>query len=179
MRHVATVGVMLGALALMGCAPSNEEAPEPGPQITLQEARQFQNQVLLDLGEYVPAGQVSGGFDGPIERMSAMKCDWMEGPALSSKDSGVFLPGGFDIEVLPETDLGVVFDQILDEYENSGWTVASEGSGTDRELELISPDGYTIYLTIYDSDTSKLTLAISSFSPCIKAPEDFDIFEQY
>lgn len=179
MKHVAIVSIVLSALTLMGCAPSTDESPAPGPQITLQEARQFQNQVLLDLGEFVPAEQVSGGFDGPIERMSAMKCDWAKELVRSSKDSGVFLPGGFDIEVLPDTDLGVVFDQILNEYEASEWAVVSEGSGTDRELELISPDGYTIYLSIYDSDISKLTLAISSFSPCIKAPDDFDIFEKY
>ncbi len=179
MKGVAIPGLVLGAIFFVGCVPSSEQIPAPGPQITLQEARQFQNQELLDLGEYVPREHVRGEISGPIERMSAMKCDWAKGPAFSSKNSGVFLPGGYDIEIQSETDTGAILDRILEDYESRGWTVVEEGSGDDRELELTSSDGYTFYVRFYNSDVTDQEFVISSFSPCIKAPDDFDIFEKY
>ena len=47
-----------------------ERAAEPTPPtITLEEAREFQNGVLLDLAEYLPDGSVVGGFEAPIPKM--------------------------------------------------------------------------------------------------------------
>ena len=68
---------------LVACATAERAAEPTPPTITLEEAREFQNGVLLDLAEYLPDGSVVGGFEAPIPKMHGMTCDWARGSLAS------------------------------------------------------------------------------------------------
>ena len=150
-------------------------------EITLQEAREFQNATLTDLGHFVESDAVIGGMQSPIPKMAGLTCDWASGATVSSEHSGVLLPGGYDIEVAPATDLDEVRSEIQKTYAAlSGWETEWNENDGDRELLIISPQQYKFYLSAYVVAASgNLRLDISSFSPCLKAPEGFTLFDEY
>ncbi|MCA0378260.1 MAG: hypothetical protein LCH36_02305 [Actinobacteria bacterium] len=163
---------------LVACATAERAAEPTPPTITLEEAREFQNGVLLDLAEYLPDGSVVGGFEAPIPKMHGMTCDWARG-SLASPASGVFLPGGYDLKVSSDVDLDKVREEIRLAYVNQGWEALWEEPGEYQDLNLASPDGYEFFLgvRVVDSETSEFVM--SSFSPCLKAPEGFTLFDEY
>lgn len=150
------------------------------PQITLREARDYQNHVLAEMVSFVPVEAVTGGMDRPIAQMSVMSCNWEEGAGASWEKTGVFLPGGYDVEVALNTELDAVLDDVAAKYMKlQGWTVGSKGEGGERVLEVTSPDGYDFYVEYYPVSEGALQFSVSSFSPCIEAPEGFDPFGEY
>lgn len=178
--------ILVGALAmvLMGtvaCSSNSFAEVEARSDITLQEARKYQNRVLSELGGYVPPEFVVGGMSAPIEQMPPMSCDWMDGAGASAEKSGVFLPGGYDLEVSLETDLDEIRDRIRNDYDDDGWeaTWENRSRADSRTLQLLSPNGYSFYLSSITTKSGVRKLLMSSFSPCIKAPADFSMFEQY
>lgn len=168
--------VLLGVVVLLGavgCADAKED-PMPGPDITLEEAREFQNQVLVELMAYVPENRIVDDFGGPVARGSTMTCSGPEGY--------IFLPGAYSADLDPELDLDAVLERIYADYvEKSGWEVSWARPEQDREISMFSPEGYQFFLTpIPDADeVGNLRLMITSGSPCFVAPDDFDIFEDY
>lgn len=180
-RVSSAIAICAIALMVSGCA-GRGDAPAPQPsEITLQEARMFQNKTLLDLGGYVETEAIIGGMQGPIPRMAGLSCDWAAGPSADAEISGILLPGGYDIEVASGTDLDAVRSEIEKTYSAvGGWeTKWSEHDG-DRELLLVSPEKYEFYLSAYVVGASgNLRLDISSFSPCLQAPEGFTLSDEY
>lgn len=150
------------------------------PRITLREARDYQNLLLKELVAFVPRESITGGMEEPIARMPGMSCNWDEGAGASWERAGVFLPGGFDVEVGLDTDLAAVLDAIAARYEElPGWTVDSSGDGYERLVTLTSHDDYSFYVRQYPDSEGVLQFSVSSFSPCIEAPEGFDPFGEY
>ena len=174
-----TAGLLLFLAA--GCATPPEIPAPPKTQITLQEARSFQNKILADMGSYVEQEAVIGGMQSPIPRMAGLTCDWAAGSGGSDDISGVFLPGGYDLEVASGTDLDIVRSEIQETYAAlSGWETVWTDNDGDRELLVMSPQEYKFYLSAYVVGANgNLRLDISSFSPCLEAPEGFSLFDKY
>ena len=98
----------------------------------------------------------------------------------SPDSSLVFLPGGYDVYVPIGTDLDSVLEQVLIDYgAKPGWSATSAGEGGERVIELFSPQGYNYFVEYYPVSERNLVYSVSSFSPCISEPDDFDIFERY
>lgn len=166
-------------IGMSACSASEKETAVEPSRITLSEAREFQNSVLLDLATYVPADSLIGGMDAPLPEMSGMTCDWARKGGAASSESGVFLPGGYDIEVSSDVDLAEVLDQIRLDYLEKGWE-AHEGSSKGRKsVRLASPEGYEFFLTALSIKDGSLKLVMNSFSPCVKVPENFSLFDRY
>ena len=149
------------------------------PLITLQEARKFQNDELLRLAHYVPREWVVGGFEEPIPRMHGLSCDWMAGAASSPDAAGVMLPGGYDLEVGPTVDLIPILETVARKYQQDGWTVEWEEPDKHEDLKLTSPEGYVFFVSAIVLREGGIEYSISSFSPCLKAPEGFTLFDEY
>ncbi len=180
-RTNAMLGLVLVGGVFFGLSACAEEKPvEERPTITLGDARTFQNDVLIEFMTFVPSNMIVGGMSEPIPRMRAMPCNWTKGSNVSWEKSGVFLPGGYDVELSLDSDASQVLDAVQQNYEaRSGWAVSSSGEAGERVLNLVSADGYEFYLEYYPIDDGMLLFSISSFSPCLEAPDDFDIFEDY
>lgn len=175
-------GVLLLLVLLVGtsaCSTPNNKGAETQPGISLRESRQFQNQELLQLAAYVSLDTVVGGMGAPIPQMNGMTCDWAKPGSDASVEAGVFLPGGYDIEVSSEVDLDQVLEQIRVDYLEKGWNAYWDNTGENKSVNLISPEGYEFFLTVLPSKESSQKLMMSSFSPCLQAPEGFTLFDEY
>jgi len=148
-------------------------------ELTLTEAREYQNRVLEELAAFVPP-EVVVRNNGPIEKMKGMRCDWYKGTRSAGADAGVMLPGGQYVGVKPGTDLDAVREAMAEHYRTEpGWEVNWEQHEGWRTLALDSPDGYGFYVSAYRVDSADPELGMSSFSPCMKAPEGFTLFDKY
>lgn len=178
MKRSLTLILLILLTAAVGCSAASDSVVVRPSTITLEEARKYQNQVLLDLADYLPEGSVTGGFEAPIEKMKGLTCDWSKGSS-ASPHSGVLLPGGYDLKVSSAIDLDQVREQIRKDYLEKGWEAFWDKPGKYQDLNLISPEGYKFFLGVrlIGADTSELV--ISSFSPCLKAPEGFSLFDEY
>lgn len=183
-----TVGVAL-LLGLTSCGPETTKTetgpPEAAPSETqevaaLEAARELQNSTLSRLVEYVPQELIIGGMTGPIPEMRALSCNWSEGSQAAWERAGVFLPGGYDVEVAREADLSGVLDAVLASYERlPGWSAVSSGEGDERLLVLTSSEGYSFYVRQYPVTEDARRFSVSSFSPCIGVSEGFDVLDYY
>lgn len=167
------------AAVLPSCSASEEVPVTEPPAITLSEARRVQNHALLELAAYLPTEAVVGGMDAPIPQMNGMTCDWADNEPTGATEVGIFLPGGYDLEVSSEVDLRQVLKQIQEDYLEKGWQAYWDEPGEGNSMNLISPDGYEFFLTALPLKGPSQKLRMSSFSPCIQAPEDFTLFDKY
>ena len=179
MRTCKALLLSMLLVLLSSCAPAKSEVVEEVPKITLSEAREFQNHALLELATYVPTDAVVGGMDTPIPQMNGMTCDWAKSGNAASAESGVFLPGGYDIEVSSGVDLHRVLEQIQTDYREKGWQAYWDEGGKGSSMNLISSEGYEFILTALPARNLSQKLRMSSFSPCLRTPEGFTLFDQY
>lgn len=177
--RIRSIGVLILTLAaLSGCAVASTSEPS-SPLITLQEARGFQNEELIRIADYLPPEWIVGGFEEPIPRMKGLSCDWMSSVDSSPEVAGVILPGGYDLEVDREVNLIPILETVADEYQLRGWVTEWEDQGKHDDLKLTSPDGYVFFVSAILLREGGLEYSISSFSPCLKAPEGFSLFDEY
>lgn len=169
----------MSVIMLSSCAAEVDTVQPDPPPITLQEARVFQNDELVRLAQYVPQEWVIGGFEEPIPRMHGLSCDWMAGAGSSPDAAGVMLPGGYDLEVKPTVDLNSILGAVANDYRQGGWTAEWEEPDKHDDLKLTSPEGYVFFVSKIVLREGGLEFSMSSFSPCLKAPEGFTLFDEY
>lgn len=186
MRSLLFMGVAwLLVCGAIGCSSATQPpAPPPAvtnqPQITLPEAREYQNRVLLEMAALLPEEKIVNDFGGPVERGSTLSCNWYDGADASWQHNGVKLPGRIAVDVTPDTDLDAVLDVAQASYPlKPGWHLGTTSSGGERVIQLISPEQYTFYLEYYPVANDLLRFAVTSFSPCFEAPEDYSPFDDY
>lgn len=182
---IGVTGCVRGAVPAAGEAsatspttPTSPASPTEQDVVTsLSEARKFQNAILEQLVEFVPPELITGGMTEPIPEMRGLSCKWSDGSDDARESEGVFLPGGYDVEVANNSDLSGVMDEVFASYEgNPEWIAESSGEGDERLILLTSMDGYTIYVRQYAIAEDTRRFSLSSFSPCIRVSEEFDLF---
>lgn len=171
------------AILLAGCsantAPVNVNEADALPLITLSQAREFENSILWELHSYVPGELLLDPSDTPFETMRAMSCNWSGGSRADSK-KGVFLPGAFDFEASLEADMQAIFDAIDRDFnERPGWTAKWRESYQSPSLVLESEEGFRFHLHFLSEGRDHFRVLMGAYSPCLKAPDDFDIFSEY
>ncbi len=179
MRSRSAGVLILSLIMLSGCARAVDPVEPGSPLTTLQEARVFQNDELVRLAQYVSPEWIVGGFEEPIPRMHGLSCDWMAGAASSPDVAGVMLPGGYDLEVKPTVNLIPILEMVAEEYQQDGWAVDWEEPNKHEDLMLTSPEGYVFFVSATMLRDGGLEYSMSSFSPCLKAPEGFTLFDEY
>ena len=140
------------------------------PQITLAESKEFLRLVDADLFARFPVEQIVQDYRRPNEKNTIMGCsDDLEDPY---KD-GLYLTDGGAIYVSDAVDFQGIFDQIFEDYNsNKDWDAAWISRQDELEINILSPEGYSIYISvpISPNEDDEFRVSVHSFGPCIPTP---------
>ena len=180
------VGLVCGiALALSGCVPNPSPQEETVlPKISLTEARTTQNDELARFREFVSYDIIVKDY-GVSPPSRAKACNMLDGQPITS-DSGVFLAGSWRALTPAETNLEQLLSEIRAAYDaKPGWNTRV-GDLPNEPLPstlviVTSPENYKYYVRVDTEPNGEglKEVSVSSFSPCVETPDDFDRFTKY
>lgn len=153
------------------------------PKITLSEARERVNNDINNVISFIDESGWGEPYGGPIPAMSAMWCD-ADQTGYLNEDAGITLPGTTDLLVKRSVDMEKVMESVAASYEKKpGWLVERQENFEAGRLQLSisAPDGYEIGARYFVSGQSEdlWNVSVSSFSPCIPVPEDYNPDKEY